>query len=88
MNYRRACFADMGRIVFLYVLLLGGCALFPLSEADCRPASWRQRGYDDGYFGSFPQDLRSRRNALATASRSLHRNIKPAGATATTNGTG
>jgi hypothetical protein len=48
----------MSRIVFLCVLLLGGCALFPLSEADCRPASWRQRGYDDGYFGSFPQDLR------------------------------
>ena len=39
-------------------LLLAGCALFPLSEADCRPASWQQRGYDDGYFGNLPQDLR------------------------------
>jgi len=40
------------------LLLLGACALFPLSEADCRPASWRQRGYDDGHFGNFPQDIR------------------------------
>jgi hypothetical protein len=39
-------------------LLLSGCAVFPLSEADCRPASWRQRGYDDGYFGNLPQDMR------------------------------
>ena len=38
--------------------ILAGCALFPLSEADCRPASWRQRGYDDGYFGNNPQDMR------------------------------
>jgi hypothetical protein len=42
----------------LVLLLVGGCALFPLSEADCRPASWRQRGYDDGYFGNFPQNMR------------------------------
>ena len=40
------------------LLLLGGCALFPLTEADCRPASWRQRGYDDAYFGNNPQDMR------------------------------
>ena len=45
-------------VVGLLVLILGGCALFPLSEADCRPASWRQRGYDDGYFGNNPQDMR------------------------------
>jgi uncharacterized protein DUF2799 len=38
--------------------LLAGCAIWPLSEADCRPASWQQRGYDDGYFGNLPQDLR------------------------------
>ena len=42
----------------LLALLLSGCAIFPLSEADCRPASWQQRGYDDGYFGNPPQDLR------------------------------
>ena len=42
----------------LFCLLLAGCALFPLSEADCRPASWQQRGYADGYFGNLPQDLR------------------------------
>jgi hypothetical protein len=42
----------------LLALLLAGCAIFPLSEADCRPASWQQRGYDDGYFGNPPQDLR------------------------------
>jgi hypothetical protein len=45
-------------VVGLLVLILGGCALFPLSEADCRPASWRQRGYDDSYFGNNPQDMR------------------------------
>ena len=38
--------------------LLSSCALFPLTEADCRPASWQQRGYDDGYFGNPPQDMR------------------------------
>jgi hypothetical protein len=40
------------------LLLAGGCAFFQVSEADCRPASWKQRGYDDGYFGNPPQDLR------------------------------
>jgi len=39
-------------------LLLSGCAVFPLSEADCRPASWRQVGYDDGYFGNIVQVVR------------------------------
>lgn len=43
---------------FFLILLLSGCALAPLSEADCRPPSWKQRGYDDGYFGNPPQDLR------------------------------
>ena len=38
--------------------VLAGCAFFPLTEADCRPASWRQRGYDDGYFGNPPQIVR------------------------------
>jgi len=46
------------RALILLLFLLAGCAFFPLSEADCRPASWRQRGYDDGYFGNLPQDLR------------------------------
>jgi len=44
--------------IALLALLLSACALFPLSEADCRPASWQQRGYDDGYFGNLPQDMR------------------------------
>jgi len=39
-------------------LLLCGCAAFPVSEADCRAMNWYQRGYDDGYFGHPPQDLR------------------------------
>ena len=42
----------------LILPLLAGCALFPLTEADCRPASWRERGYNDGYFGNLPQDMR------------------------------
>jgi len=46
------------RLAAVALLLLSGCALFPVSEADCRPASWRQRGYDDGYFGNPPQDMR------------------------------
>jgi hypothetical protein len=45
-------------VIALLALLLSACALFPLSEADCRPASWQQRGYDDGYFGNPPQDMR------------------------------
>jgi len=48
----------IARLALLAVLTLPGCALFPLGEADCRPASWRQRGYDDGYFGNPPQDMR------------------------------
>lgn len=38
-------------------LLLTGCALFPLSEAECR-ADPHKRGYSDGFFGTNPQDLR------------------------------
>jgi len=43
---------------FSLLLLLTGCAAFSLSEADCRGMNWYQRGYDDGYFGHPPQDLR------------------------------
>ena len=46
------------RGALLALLLLSGCALVPLKEADCRPASWRDKGYDDGYFGNPPQDMR------------------------------
>ena len=51
----------MAKITLPLTLLLGACALFPLSEADCRPANWRQRGYDDGYFGNNPQIMRMAR---------------------------
>ena len=48
-----------GRWFFSALLIfLGGCTLFPLSEADCKPASWRAKGYDDGYFGNYAQDAR------------------------------
>jgi hypothetical protein len=40
------------------VFLLSGCAALTLSDADCRGMNWYQRGYDDGYFGNPPQDLR------------------------------
>lgn len=46
------------RSVILLLVLLGGCSLFPLSEADCRPASWRERGYADGFGGHPRQDMR------------------------------
>ena len=46
------------RLAVVALLFLSGCALFPVTEADCRPASWKQRGYDDGYFGNPPQDMR------------------------------
>jgi hypothetical protein len=45
-------------IALIFLAALCSCAAFPLTEADCRPASWRQRGYDDGYFGNNPQDMR------------------------------
>jgi hypothetical protein len=38
--------------------LLAGCAAFPLSEGECRVADWKQRGYDHGFAGHLPQDLR------------------------------
>jgi hypothetical protein len=38
--------------LLLLLLALYGCA------ADCRNLDWRQRGYDDGYGGHPPQDLR------------------------------
>jgi hypothetical protein len=40
------------------VVLISGCALWPLGEADCKGVNWRQRGYDDGFGGAPPQDLR------------------------------
>lgn len=40
------------------LLLVGGCALFPLGEADCKGVNWWQRGYDDGFAGASAQDLR------------------------------
>lgn len=46
------------RALTVCCLWLAGCALFPVSEAECLPASWQQRGYDDGYFGHLPQDMR------------------------------
>lgn len=46
------------RLAAVALLFLSGCALFPVSEAGCRPASWRQVGYDDGYFGNIRQDFR------------------------------
>ena len=48
----------MARFALALAALIGGCALFPLSEADCKPASWRQRGYEDGWRGHPPQDMR------------------------------
>jgi Protein of unknown function (DUF2799) len=48
----------MSRVALALLVLLGGCALFPLSEADCKPASWRERGYADGFGGHLRQDLR------------------------------
>lgn len=44
--------------VGLCLVWLGGCALWPLSEAECRPASWRASGYAHGFSGAPPQDLR------------------------------
>lgn len=51
----------MTRIGTVCLLTLGtvwGCALWPISEAECKPESWHQRGYDDGFGGHPPQDLR------------------------------
>lgn len=48
----------MTRAFIVLMAFLGGCALFPLSEADCHPATWRKAGYADGYSGAHAQDLR------------------------------
>ena len=48
----------MNRFALALFVLLGGCALFPLTEADCKPASWHSRGYADGFGGSHRQDMR------------------------------
>lgn len=45
------------RLAALCLLLLQGCALFPLSEAECQ-ADARERGYSDGFMGQHAQDLR------------------------------
>lgn len=45
-------------LVLALPALLASCALFPLSEADCKPASWKERGYADGFSGSYAQDVR------------------------------
>lgn len=42
----------------LALVLLAGCAAFGPSEADCRGMNWHARGYDDGFGGHPPQDLR------------------------------
>jgi hypothetical protein len=45
-------------ICALVLPFLAGCAVFPLTEADCRPAGWELRGYADGYGGHPQQYLR------------------------------
>ena len=46
------------RLPIFTVLLLTGCALFPLTEADCKGVSWQQRGYNEGFAGHPPQYMR------------------------------
>jgi uncharacterized protein DUF2799 len=49
----------MLRAAALFLLIaLSGCALMPMSEADCRGVNWERRGYADGFGGHPPQDLR------------------------------
>jgi hypothetical protein len=50
----------MRRLALLCVLALGACATH--SESECRSMDWRARGYEDGYFGHPPQDLRLARD--------------------------
>lgn len=40
------------------VALVSGCAALTFTEADCRNVNWQQRGYEDGYGGHPPQDMR------------------------------
>lgn len=44
--------------LLVLVGLLSGCASWSPTDAECRNMNWHQRGYDDGYFGHPPQDLR------------------------------
>ena len=55
----------MLRFLVVLLALLGGCSVFPLTEADCKPASWHQRGYADGFGGSHRQDMRYTTECLA-----------------------
>ncbi len=48
----------MSRFLLVLLILPAACALFPLSEAECKPASWRESGYADGFSGAHKQDLR------------------------------
>ena len=57
----------MTRAALFLLALLGGCALFPLTEADCKSDDWRARGYADGFSGAIPQDMR-----LVPECRRLH----------------
>ena len=41
------------RCVVVLPALLGGCALLPLQESDCKGVNWERRGYA----GHPPQDL-------------------------------
>lgn len=50
--------ARSGIACLLMLGMLWSCALFPISEAECKPPSWQQRGYDDGFSGAPPQDIR------------------------------
>ena len=43
------------------LLLLAGCALFPLDESECKGVDWVKRGYADGFGGNQQQYLRLER---------------------------
>lgn len=42
----------------ILLVCLGGCALFPLQEPDCRGVDWERRGYADGFAGHPSQYMR------------------------------
>ena len=48
----------MARLALVLLPFVASCALLPLSEAECKPASWRESGYAHGFGGSHMQDLR------------------------------
>jgi hypothetical protein len=48
----------VNKLVLLLLLLAAGCAVFPLSEADCKSDNWGRRGYADGFSGAPGQDMR------------------------------